>query len=66
MGIGGFAGAMAGMLFQRVTGYILDASRSNYAVIFIIAGTTYLLALLIFHLLVPRMAPAKVQVIEAK
>jgi ACS family hexuronate transporter-like MFS transporter len=53
-------------LFQRVTGYILDASRSNYAVIFIIAGTTYLLALLIFHLLVPRMAPAKVQVIEAK
>jgi ACS family hexuronate transporter-like MFS transporter len=66
MGIGGFAGAMAGMLFQRVTGYILDASRSNYAVIFIIAGTTYLLALLIFHLLVPRMTPAKVEVIEAK
>jgi ACS family hexuronate transporter-like MFS transporter len=66
MGIGGFAGAMAGMLFQRVTGYILDASRSNYTVIFIIAGTTYLLALLIFHLLVPRMAPAKVEVIGAK
>jgi ACS family hexuronate transporter-like MFS transporter len=65
MGIGGFAGAMAGMLFQRVTGKILDASRSNYAAIFVIAGTTYLAALLVFHLLVPRMSPAKAEVIEA-
>jgi ACS family hexuronate transporter-like MFS transporter len=66
MGIGGFAGAMAGMLFQRTTGYILDASRSNYTVIFIIAGTTYLLALLVFHLLAPRMESAKVEVSETK
>jgi ACS family hexuronate transporter-like MFS transporter len=62
IGIGGFAGAMAGMLFQRATGYLLDASRSNYAVIFGIAGTAYLLALLVFHFLVPRMAAAAVKV----
>jgi ACS family hexuronate transporter-like MFS transporter len=62
MGIGGFAGAMAGMLFQRATGYILQASRSNYTIIFVIAGSMYLLALLLFHLLVPRMAPAEVEV----
>jgi ACS family hexuronate transporter-like MFS transporter len=60
MGIGGFAGAMAGMLVQRATGYLLDASRSNYALIFGVAGTAYLIALLFFHLLVPRMETAAV------
>ncbi len=60
MGIGGFAGAMAGMLVQRGTGYLLDVSRSNYGLIFGIAGTAYLVALLLFHLLVPRMQTAAV------
>jgi ACS family hexuronate transporter-like MFS transporter len=66
MGIGGFAGAMAGMLFQRATGYLLDASRSNYELIFGIAGTAYLLALLLFHLLVPRLDTTAVNVAPAK
>jgi ACS family hexuronate transporter-like MFS transporter len=30
-GIGGFAGAMGGVLFQWLTGRILDATGGNYA-----------------------------------
>jgi ACS family hexuronate transporter-like MFS transporter len=66
MGIGGFAGAMAGMLVQRGTGYLLDVSRSNYGLIFGIAGTAYLVALLLFHLLVPRMQTAAVNASPAR
>lgn len=55
VGIGGFVGALSAMGFQRLTGYILDATGSNYRIIFIICGIVYLGALLLFHLLVPRM-----------
>ena len=65
IGIGGFAGAMAGMLFQRATGYILQASEQQYAIIFGVCGVAYVLALLIIHLLVPRMEPAGVPTVDA-
>jgi len=58
VGIGGMAGAVGGMLIALVVGEILQTTGS-YVPIFIIAGTTYLLALLIIHLLVPRLEPAK-------
>jgi ACS family hexuronate transporter-like MFS transporter len=58
VGIGGFAGAMGGVLFQRVTGRVLEATGNNYAVIFVVCGSAYLLALLVMHLLAPRLAPA--------
>jgi ACS family hexuronate transporter-like MFS transporter len=58
VGIGGFAGAMGGVLFQRLTGLILEATGSNYAIVFAICGSAYVLALLIMHLLVPRLEPA--------
>ncbi len=57
VGIGGMAGAIGGMLISKVVGYILQFSGS-YVPIFIIAGSTYLVALLIIHLLVPKLEPA--------
>ena len=57
VGIGGMAGAVGGMLVSLLVGAILQATGS-YVLIFIIAGSAYLSALLIIHLLAPRLAPA--------
>jgi len=61
VGIGGFAGAMGGMLFQRATGRILEATGNNYSIIFLICGLAYVSALAVIHLLVPRLQPAEVK-----
>jgi ACS family hexuronate transporter-like MFS transporter len=60
VGIGGMAGAVGGMLIAKVVGYVLQWTGS-YLPIFIIAGSAYLTALLIVHLLAPRFAPARVE-----
>jgi ACS family hexuronate transporter-like MFS transporter len=57
VGVGGMAGAVGGMFIAKITGWVLQATGS-YLPVFLIAGSTYLLALLIVHLLVPRMEPA--------
>ena len=57
VGIGGMAGAIGGMLISKVVGWILQ-STGSYVPIFIIAASTYLIALAIFHMLVPRLDPA--------
>ena len=54
VGFGGMAGAVGGMLIAKLTGYLLQTTGS-YVPVFIIAGSTYLLALLIVHLLAPRL-----------
>ncbi|MDQ1638954.1 MAG: transporter, family, hexuronate transporter [Pyrinomonadaceae bacterium] len=59
VGIGGMAGAVGGMLIAKVVGYVLQWTGS-YLPIFIIAGSAYLTALLVVHLLVPRFTPARV------
>jgi MFS transporter, ACS family, hexuronate transporter len=58
VGLGGFAGAMGGMAFQRLTGRILEATQNNYSIIFVMCGLAYVSALLIIHLLVPKLEPA--------
>jgi ACS family hexuronate transporter-like MFS transporter len=58
VGLGSMAGAVGGMLIAKVTGYVLQATGS-YVPVFLIAGTTYLVALLILHLLEPRLEPVK-------
>jgi len=60
VGIGGMAGAVGGMLIARLVGEILQRTGS-YVPIFIIAGSAYLVALLLIHLLAPRLEPAKVE-----
>ena len=60
VGIGGMAGAVGGMLFSAATGYVLLRTNSNYVPVFMVCGSVYLLALLIMHLLVPKLEPAKI------
>jgi MFS transporter, ACS family, aldohexuronate transporter len=57
VGIGGFGGAVGGMCIAAFTGWVLQVTGS-YVPIFIVAGSVYLAALLIIHLLVPSMEPA--------
>ena len=60
-GIGGFAGAMGGVLFQRVTGRILDANGNDYTPIFVVCGLAYVTAWGIIQLLAPRLEPARLK-----
>ena len=61
IGIGGTIGAVGGMFMAKFTGWVLDATGSYYPM-FVIAGSSYLLALLVIHLLVPRMEQANVDI----
>ncbi len=54
IGIGGAAGGIGGMLIATYTGFILT-TFGNYGPIFFVAGSVYLIALGIIHLLVPRL-----------
>jgi MFS transporter, ACS family, hexuronate transporter len=57
VGIGGMAGAVGGMMIARLVGEILQRTGS-YVPIFIIAASAYLAALLVIHLLAPKLEPA--------
>ena len=63
IGIGGTVGAVGGMFMAKFTGWILD-STGSYIPMFVIAGSAYLVALLVIHLLVPRMEEATVDIRE--
>lgn len=56
VGIGGFAGAMGGFLMNLGAGALLEL-RGRYQEMFVAAGMAYLVAMLIIHLLVPRLDP---------
>ncbi len=58
IGFGGMMGACGGAIMQIAVGVWLDASNNNYVPIFVAAGTLYILALGVIHLLVPKMTPA--------
>jgi ACS family hexuronate transporter-like MFS transporter len=55
VGLGGLGGAVGGMLVSPVIGYWLDFSHGAYGPLFFVAGSMYLVALGIIHLLVPRL-----------
>jgi ACS family hexuronate transporter-like MFS transporter len=59
VGLGGFAGAVGGMLIAKVTASILEATGS-YVAVFLVAASTYLIALAVIHALVPKLEPARV------
>jgi ACS family hexuronate transporter-like MFS transporter len=61
VGIGGMAGSIGGMLIASTVGLILQYTNNNYLSVFIIAGSAYLLALLIIHLLAPNLEPANIE-----
>ncbi|MDQ3800951.1 MAG: MFS transporter [Acidobacteriota bacterium] len=60
VGIGGMAGAIGGMFIAKLVAYILDTTGS-YVPIFAIAASAYLVALLVIHLLAPRLEPARIE-----
>jgi ACS family hexuronate transporter-like MFS transporter len=60
IGFMGMCGAIGGMLVAKITGYVLETTGS-YAVIFLIAASAYLIALLVVHLLVPRLEPVRLE-----
>ena len=60
VGIGGTGGAVGGMFISMIVGAILQATGS-YVPIFVMAGGAYLFALLVIHLLVPKLDPAKLE-----
>ncbi len=57
MGIGGAAGAVGGMIMARYVGQVLETVGS-YVPVFLWAGSAYLIALLLVHLLVPNLETA--------
>jgi ACS family hexuronate transporter-like MFS transporter len=60
IGIGGTVGALGGMGMALFAGYILDATHS-YELLFAICAGAYLMALLVVHLLSPRLTPVAVR-----
>ena len=66
VGIGGMAGAVGGMIFAKVAGRVLQQNTGDYFILFTIASTAYLFALLFIHLLLPKMQPMDLSRLEAK
>jgi MFS transporter, ACS family, hexuronate transporter len=60
IGIAGMGGAVGGILMQAAVGRIKERTGS-YLTMFAIAGTVYILSVLIIHGLAPRLAPAAIR-----
>jgi ACS family hexuronate transporter-like MFS transporter len=60
IGVAGMAGAVGGMFIAGITGRILQWTGSYY-IVFIIAGSAYLVALAIIHTIVPKLEPAQLE-----
>lgn len=66
VGIGGFAGAVGGMLFQTTTGYVLEWTGNNYTPMFIVCGLAYLGALGVIQLMAPKLEAVEFSTGEQK
>ena len=60
VGLGGFAGAVGGMMISTLTGLLLQTTGSYFS-IFVLAGSAYLLALAAVQAIVPRLEPAQLR-----
>ncbi|WP_170312632.1 MFS transporter [Spirosoma agri] len=61
-GIGGMFGAVGGILLALLSGRIITAF--GYLPMFVIASCTYLIALVLIHLILPRLEPVKAEELE--
>jgi ACS family hexuronate transporter-like MFS transporter len=59
VGLGGLAGGLGGALLAAKVGFIINTG--GYVPLFLIAGSAYLLALLIMHVLTPKLAPVELR-----
>lgn len=70
VGIAGMAGAVGGILFPLVVGFLLDSYKASgnltggYNLLFVICGLTYLVAWLIIHLLTRKHALVKMDELQ--
>jgi MFS transporter, ACS family, hexuronate transporter len=60
VGIGGMAGAIAGMFSAQLVGRVLEYSNNSYLVPFALASAVYVLAVALIHILVPRFEVAEI------
>ena len=58
VGLGGFAGAVGGMLIAKLTGYLLQVT-GTYVTVFMLAAVAYLSALALVHVLAPKLEPVQ-------
>jgi len=66
VGIGGTAGAVAGMFFAQFISRVLSLTHNNYAAPFAVAASSYLLGLACIHLLVPNLDAIRPEVDVAR
>ena len=52
-------GGVGGILIAEFAGRVLNANPRYYLPMFVICGTSYLVALLVIHLLSPRLEPVR-------
>jgi ACS family hexuronate transporter-like MFS transporter len=57
-GFGGCCGYGGASIFQIIVGYLVSSQNPNYLIPFICAGSAYLVAFALIHLLAPRLEPA--------
>ncbi|HEU4786602.1 MAG TPA: MFS transporter, partial [Gemmatimonadaceae bacterium] len=65
VGLGGMAGMLGSMFIAETTGLVLQATGS-YLVVFAIAGTAYITALIVVQVLVPSMQPARIAITSGR
>jgi ACS family hexuronate transporter-like MFS transporter len=55
-GIGACGGSVSMMFFGLLVGFVLQLTHGNYAPVFFLAGSAYLVAITVIHLLAPKLA----------
>jgi ACS family hexuronate transporter-like MFS transporter len=55
VGLGGFGGAIGGMLVAPAIGYWLDLSHDSYGPLFFAAGFMYVITFVVIHVLLPKL-----------
>jgi MFS transporter, ACS family, hexuronate transporter len=60
VGIGACCGSISMMFFGLVIGLLLQVTHGNYVPVFLLAGSAYLVAIGVIHLLVPRLTVAQI------
>jgi ACS family hexuronate transporter-like MFS transporter len=61
VGFGGFMGGIGGILIAEFAGRVLNANPRYYLPMFVVAGTAYLVALVVVHALAPSLEPARMK-----
>jgi ACS family hexuronate transporter-like MFS transporter len=61
VGIGGMAGSIGGIFLAQAVSRILHATDNNYMIPFAIASLSYVIAVAVIHILLPRLEPMQLE-----